>query len=210
MSDTEDLLHGDYFEAKITCRNKIKRIKFIRSRLSTQQRKLFDNTCFRYWLDIKFQHTDPGYIHFLLQNQISRPAECKLKEEPEELWFKVTSDYNIRCGRREFCLVTSMRFGPNANFKHYIDGDKGKTKPRFASRVLKNHPNNRFKVEHFLNLIKDKDFFSGNDKRSDEDCVRVVIVLLVQECFLGKMPRDRIDINFLHLLDDLNLMNQFP
>ncbi|XP_071708543.1 uncharacterized protein [Rutidosis leptorrhynchoides] len=120
-----------WFEAKVTIRSKMSLIREIKDKLTPAQTKIFRETYFGHWLDIKCDDNDPGYIHCLLMNQIDHPKNfaingCEICEEPEELWFRVTRDHVIRCGRCEFCLVTGMRVS-RGFFKDELKGtDKDK------------------------------------------------------------------------------------
>ncbi|XP_071713094.1 uncharacterized protein [Rutidosis leptorrhynchoides] len=118
-----------WFEAKVTIRSKMSLIREIKNKLIAAQTKIFRETCYDHWLDIKCDDNDPGYIHCLLMNQIDRPKNFafngrEICEEPEELWFRVTRDHVIRCSRREFFLVTGMRFGQITSFVDWIGQER--------------------------------------------------------------------------------------
>ncbi|XP_071699361.1 uncharacterized protein [Rutidosis leptorrhynchoides] len=185
-------------------------IREIKNKLTPAQTKIFRETCFGHWLDIKCDDNDSGYIHCLLMNQSDRPKRFVINgreicEEPEELWFRVTRDHVIRCGRREFYLVTGMRFGPVTSFIYWIGQERSDFDHSISSRVfIKRHSGQRH-----LSEFHDA-FFKDELKGTDKDKVIVAIALIINLCFLGKQLRDSVNDDMLLLLEDFELMNKYP
>ncbi|XP_071700225.1 uncharacterized protein [Rutidosis leptorrhynchoides] len=185
-------------------------IREIKNKLTPAQTKIFRETCFGHWLDIKCDDNDPGYIHCLLMNQTDSPKKFVINgreicEEPEELWFRVTRDHVIRCGRCEFCLVTRMRFGPVTSFIDWIGQERSDFDHSVSSRVfIKRHSGQRH-----LSEFHDA-FFKDELKGTDKDKVIVAIALIINLCFLGKQLRDSVNDDMLLLLEDFELMNKYP
>ncbi|XP_071708499.1 uncharacterized protein [Rutidosis leptorrhynchoides] len=183
-------------------------IREIKKKLTLAQTKIFRDTCFGHWLDIKCNDNDPGYMHCLLMNQIDRSNNIaingrKIIEGPEELWFQATRDHPIRCGRREFCLVSGLRFGPVTSFVDWIGQERCGFDLSISYRVFrKRHSGPRYLLEFHDNFFKDE--LKGNDK----DKVIVAIALIINLCFVGKQLRDSVNDDFLLLLEDFELMNR--
>ncbi|KAJ0427878.1 hypothetical protein HanHA300_Chr17g0639991 [Helianthus annuus] len=52
--------------------------------------------------------------------------------------------------------------------------------------------------------------FEGPMQYSDEDCVRICLLMLLGQGFLGLQDTNAVDIKLLHLVDNLNAFNQYP
>ena len=52
--------------------------------------------------------------------------------------------------------------------------------------------------------------FVGPRALSDEDCVRLCIIIVVERGFMGKQHRQPVDDTFLHLLEDFSALNEYP
>ena len=199
----------EIYDAHLTLRCQISIIRDISNKLTPRQVVLFRDTCFGAWLDIMCSENDPGYIHYILQRRCPRPRVANLIEETEELWFRVTPDYAIRFGRREFCLVTGFRFGPKTQMTDYISGDVCNKTPGFRDRVFPQFGKS-ICIQHVEALFFNKETFVGSQALSDEDCVRLCIIMLVERGFMGRQPRQPIDDTLLHLLEDFSALNEYP
>ncbi|XP_071704305.1 uncharacterized protein [Rutidosis leptorrhynchoides] len=110
-----------------------------------------------------------------------------------------------RCGRREFCLVTGMRFGPVTSFIDWIGQERSDFDHSVSSRVFIKRHNGQRHLSEFHDA-----FFKDELKGTDKDKVIVAIALIINLCFLGKQLRDSVNDDMLLLLEDFELMNKYP
>ncbi|KAE8733514.1 Organic cation/carnitine transporter 2 [Hibiscus syriacus] len=81
----------------------------IASKLSPAQRQLFEETCFGPWLRVQHPGGDANLTHLWLQTMTSNLPDSIQRGE-EEIWFHFPPAYTC-FGRKEFCLITGLRFG---------------------------------------------------------------------------------------------------
>ena len=61
-------------------------------------------------------------------------------------------------------------------------------------------------IHHVESLFFNKETFVGSRAISDEDCVRLCIIILVERVFMVRQP---VDDKFLHLLEDFSTLNEY-
>lgn len=199
----------EFVKAKLTIKNQLKVISLIRRWLTVEQEKLFRETCFGPWLDLRCPDNDPGYVHHLLQLRCDPPVLKKTRLEDEELWFRIMPGYSIRFGRREFCLVTGFRFGPNVDMDRYIPSGVRLMPPTFKQRVFRDL-GITIHLKEIEDKVLDRSTFIGPSKLSDDDCVRLCIIYLVEIGFMGKQASHVVEIDFMHLVGDFAAVNEYP
>lgn len=201
----------DIFSARLTLKSQLTIIKYINLHLSDDQKKIFREHCFGHWLDVKAAENDPGFVHHILQfRHKEHPGLKHHRPEAGELWFRVTDDHFIRFGRREFCLVTGLRFGPNEKMADHIPKEVRDQTPAFKERVFSELGNKPLHIADAEKKFKDKFLFTGPRKLSDADCVRLCMLMLIYKGFLGKQPKHIIDDDYMHILEDFAVCDRYP
>ncbi|KAE8656091.1 Tetratricopeptide repeat-containing protein, putative isoform 2 [Hibiscus syriacus] len=191
------------FSASLTLRNKVSLATTIASKLSPAQRKLFEETCFRPWLRVQHPGGDANLTHLWLQTMTSDLLDSIQRGE-EEIWFHFPLAYTC-FGRKEFCLITGLRFGHDdvGRYTRHI------TRPSWLSRVFPDEsiekPN--LHVDDLKKLFNKKDGFT---RMNDVDVVRVCLLLLLYAGFLGREAIQPIPQELILLVEDLNAWNLFP
>lgn len=166
----------------------------IRDRLqqSPSQDQLFRRSCFGQWLDLRCKSRDPSLVHLLLQTQYVP------NEEIDHLMFLVGGQ-QLRFGREEFCLITGLLFGPQQEIRKR-DGST------FRDRVFPEIKGGSVKVKDLTFAFSPAEF----NKLTDEDAVRLCLLILLHTGFLGREAKLCVDEQILLLVDDLDAWNNFP
>ncbi|KAE8709004.1 hypothetical protein F3Y22_tig00110332pilonHSYRG00717 [Hibiscus syriacus] len=158
-------LRGNFFSASLTLRNKVSLATTIASKLSPAQRKLFEETCFGPWLRVQHPGGDANLTHLWLQTMTS-DLPYSIQRGEEEIWFHFPPAYTC-FGRKEFCLITGLRFGHDdvGRYTRHI------TRTSWLSRVFPDEsidkPN--LHVDDMKKLFNKKDDFT---RMNDVDVVR--------------------------------------
>lgn len=104
-------------------------------------------------------------------------------------------------------MILGFRFG-DVSFAHCH-----KRKSGFKTRILKilreslRERTNTIKAEHLLKILNDPVEFG---ELSNDDAVRLCLLLILENVFMGKQERSLIPENILVLVDDLYAWNAFP
>jgi hypothetical protein len=203
----------DIFSARLTLKSQLTITSHMKARLTQNQERIFRDHCFGPWLDVKAPENDPGYVHYILQyRRNERPGLKHPRAEADELWFRVPlmDDHFIRFGRREFCLVTGLRFGPNENMADHIPNNVRVKTPAFRERVFPDIVKRSVRVSDLMDKFHNKWLFSGPRKLSDEDCVRLCVLILIYKGFLGKQASHNVENDHMHLVEDFGICDGYP
>ena len=178
-------------------RSKLNYISLIREKLNEKQRILFRKSCFGGWLDLIFFDHEPHMLDYILQRQ----GYVDDAHFDMPLIYNV-ADRSLHFGRTEFCLITGFRFG---KWVSSIDLSKGVIK--FKSRVFPEKIGAQLSNLDLLGLMEDEDLFR---KLSDEDAVRVSLLLALEVIFMGRLVAAEIDDKLLRLVEELDEWNSYP
>ncbi|GJW56149.1 retrovirus-related pol polyprotein from transposon TNT 1-94 [Tanacetum coccineum] len=188
------LIANDY-PVKIHVRSKLHYFPLIKDRLNEACHLLFRTTCFGPWLDITYVENDDGMIHFVLQKQ------CCADDDSFDLpLIYNVNGHNLHFGWCEFCLVTGFKFGM-VSFRGYRKGDIP-----FRNRLFPKKIWNDVKIIDVLALIEDEEKFS---KVSDEDAIRLCLLLSLEVIFMGRELVSVVDDVLLRMIDNLDAWNTF-
>ncbi|XP_071689140.1 uncharacterized protein [Rutidosis leptorrhynchoides] len=203
-----------YVEGKLTMKNMLTVIPQVKKMLTERQEKLFRSTCFGPWLDLSYTGNDPGLVHAMLQRKCERSEKLdasKYPEEQQDIWFHFSPNFMIRFGRREFCLVTGFMFGSQTDMAHYIPRNyESKTAP-IRRRCFPERPDaSNILVSDIQNILIKKQGDVKVPKVSDDDIVRLAIILIVERAFMGKQGQHVVSKQFLWLVEDFNKVNVYP
>ncbi|GJX48562.1 phospholipase-like protein [Tanacetum coccineum] len=182
----------------VTIKAKIDVVKEIRKALTPTQVEIFKKTCFGHWLDVGLKKNSQLLIHTLLT--------CMVDGKANELSFLVLGK-RIRFRRQEFCLVTGLRFGSNMYMKKWV---KNLTDNPFRNRIFPH-----IKANVSVKLSDIIDIFDKMRKRTlvleDNDAVRICLLVLLQQGFLGHQLSHNVSDDMLKLVEHLsNCWNIFP
>lgn len=153
-------------------------------------------TCFGKWLDLKFFDHEPRIIDYILQKQ----AHVDDHHYDTPLVYSVEG-HSLHFGRPEFSLITGFRFG-TVSFGLFTSGEV-----KILSRVFPNRAGVKVSNLDLLSVIEDEEFFS---KLSDDDAVRVCLLLLLEVVFMGRLLTDHVEDTLLRLVENLEEWNAFP
>ena len=170
--------------------------KLIKDRLTENRRELFRSTCFGPWLDLNDFDSEDSLIHYMLQKQIE--SDDQHYDLP---LIYVVNGHHMHFGRRQFHLITGFKFGL-PSFRNFRSGDI-----IFRDRVFPSKVGENLKTIDLLCLIEDEELFT---KVSDEDAVRVCLLLSLQVIFMGRDLLSVVDDTYLRMVEDFQNWNDFP
>ncbi|KAK2658180.1 hypothetical protein Ddye_004713 [Dipteronia dyeriana] len=171
-------------------------IRLIKSCLSQKQLDMFKETCFGHFLDVSDMVLSGQFCHYILLR------ECHVKNEEENsscLWYHVGNEM-IRFSPVEFCLVTGLAFGEYSESTSNLFNRKNGRLRR--SYFQESKVSVKMVVDWFRNLIP-------NNNNSDEDMVKLALILFLEMMLVGKDDRNAILYWALELVDDLDAFNKF-
>ncbi|KAK2644756.1 hypothetical protein Ddye_019951 [Dipteronia dyeriana] len=129
--------------------------------------------------------------------------ECHAKNANENissLWYHVGNGV-IRFSPVEFCLVSGLTFGAYSESTLEIFKRKDSRLRRSYFQDSKVHV--KMIIDWFRNL-------GPNNKYSDDDIVKLALILILEMTLVGKDDRTSILYWALELVDDLDTFNKFP
>nr|GEU71284.1 phospholipase-like, aminotransferase-like mobile domain protein [Tanacetum cinerariifolium] len=168
----------------------------MKDRLGLDRCVLFRLTCFWRWLDLSYVKNEEDLIHYMLQMQ--KVSDNDHYDLP--LIYNVNG-HTLHFGRREFCLITSFKFGFNS-FHKFREGDIS-----FRDRVFPKKIGEYVKSIDLISVIKDEERFTS---LSDEDSIRVCLLLSLEVIFMGHELGYAVDDVFLRMVDNLEAWYVFP
>ncbi|XP_071700430.1 uncharacterized protein [Rutidosis leptorrhynchoides] len=197
-----------YKSAELTLRCSTNLIKSIGTQLTTRQRERFKKTIFGPWLNVLFIENDAAYVNLMLQKKKKRrSSRVEIQEEHDDLWFGLSRSLTVRFGRREFCLMTGLRFGELTSMNHYVPAEVRQTTPPIRVRCFQeNVGEDTLTYGH----IKARFLNTRGLETADDDLVRLAIIIVIEMGMMGKQPHYKIDNTFLHFIEDFNNIAQYP
>ncbi|GJY39185.1 phospholipase-like protein, partial [Tanacetum coccineum] len=200
-----DLIQGNYksfkaheieYPATIRVRSKLRLFQLFKDRLNEDRRTLFKTTCFGPWLDIIYVENDDGMIHYVLQKQC-----CSDDDNFDLPLIYHVNGHSLHFGRREFCLLTGFKFRL-ISFREYRNGDIP-----FRNRLSPEKIGYDVKIIDLFALFDDEEKFS---KLSDEDAIRLCLLLSLEVIFMRRELVSVVDDVYLRMVNDLEAWNLFP
>ncbi|KAF4388606.1 hypothetical protein G4B88_021517 [Cannabis sativa] len=153
-------------------------VKNINSKLTKDQRKLFRDTCFGYFLD-----SHPvGFQSQLVHNALHR--EVYQKNE-KEMWFKF-GDENFRFSLAEFAVVSGLLCVGDADLSKYTHREN-----TFVDRYFCDQTVTVSAVEHR---------FMYSDFKSDEYAVKMAVLYLVTNCLISSVYSKKVPVEILNII----------
>ena len=202
-STSTSTIHSD---AKVTVRSRLECINMVRGLLNTNRTTLFRSTVFGPWLDIPPFAPDVHLLNYFYQREI----HCDEREDCPSLRFKI-GDNVLEFGREEFCLITGFVFAPIAKEETNIGSlVKGLKHSPLFDRLFpenKSRKSKKIKGDELLALMKPGKVW---DELSDEDAVRVCLLVMATSVFIGREPRYYIPDHLMRMIEDFDVWNSYP
>ncbi|GJT86943.1 phospholipase-like protein [Tanacetum coccineum] len=198
LKDTKDAAKNTHLDAVTTISVPMTTTEEIREALTPTQVEIFKKTCFGHWLNVGLKKNSQLLIHTVLA--------CMVEGKANELSFLILGK-RIHFRRQEFCLVTGLRFGCNMYMKKWV---KNLTDNPFRNRIFPH-----IKANVSVKLGDVIDIFDKMRKRTlvleDNDAVRICLLVLLQQGFLGHQLSHNVSDDMLKLVEHLsNCWNIFP
>lgn len=192
--------------AKVTVRSRLDYLTTIRGLLNTNRATLFRTTVFGPWLDIPPFSADTHLLNYFYQNQVS----VEESDDCPSLSFKI-GDNVFEFGREEFCMITGFVFGPVASEETDIGRNvRGLLHSPFYDRLFPQNPPRRtkkIKGEQLCAMLKPGPEW---DALSDDDAVRVCLLVIATCVFIGREGRFYIPDHLLSMVEDFSIWNSYP
>lgn len=158
--------------------------------------KLFKRSAFGQWLEIPPQCGDPLLSHGLMLHEI-KPTK---KTDVQRLYFKL-GDHVLTYGASEFCRITGFQFGRYPTKKM----EYKKRKSTYRERLFPNlEKDTMLTLKHLEGLIFSQRFL----EISTEDAVRSCLLHILCQGFLGKDGVDKVTVEWLGLVEELDEWNR--
>ena len=190
-------------DSKVTVRSRLDYITIIRVLLNTNRAILFRATVFGPWLDIPPFSADTHLLNYFYQNQVSVDES----EDCPSLSFKI-GDNVLEFGREQFCMITGFVFG-HVPSEHFINVH-GLPHSTFYDRLFpqnKSRRTKKIKGEQLFAMLKPGEEW---DALSDEDAVRVCLLVIATSVFIGRELRYYIPDHLLAMVEDFSIWNSYP
>lgn len=176
-------------------KSRLTTIKDIRTVLSFDNGKqvAFRRTPFGPWLDLSMTGHDPLLVNMFLQREV-----YVTNAEPDELYFDVYG-HSLCFGRREFCIITGLRFGPTSSLPCLPTQS-------FVSRVFPEEDPRSLKTSS----VYDRMMLNYMSDLPLEDVIRVCLVVMVELVFIGREPRQTVSQTVLRAVEDFQVFSSYP
>ncbi|PWA71826.1 phospholipase-like protein [Artemisia annua] len=154
------------------------------------------STCFGHWLDLLYFEHEPHLIDYMVRKQ------HRVDDSHYDMPFIYYLDgHTLHFGRPEFCLMTGLRFG-SVRFEVYTSGDL-----KFRERVF---PDKQWLIVTNLDLIGVLEDEERSRTLSDEDAIRISLLLVLEVIFMGRLLTCQVDDTLMRLVENLDAWNAFP
>ncbi|PWA65872.1 phospholipase-like protein [Artemisia annua] len=183
------------YEAKLIIRSKLNYFCLINQKLDAKRRNLFRSTCFGHWLDLLYFEHEPHLIDYMVQKQ------HRVDDSHYDMPFIYYLDgHTLHFGHPGFCLMTGLRFG-SVSFEVYTSGDL-----KFRERVFPNKQGLIVTNLDLIGVLEDEERFR---KLSDEDAIRISLLLVLEVIFMGRLLTCQVDDTLMRLVENLVAWNAF-
>ncbi|GJS24319.1 phospholipase-like protein [Tanacetum coccineum] len=157
---------------------------------------LTDNTGIE--LASKIKSERDGEIREVYEKAFRMENEVKLVDEMSGEYME---GHSLRFGYREFSLITGYRFG-TVNFDLHPSSDL-----KFGNTVFPNKIGFIITNLDIIGVIEDEERFG---KLSDDDAIRLCLLLAVEVIFMGRLLTFKVDDTLFRLVENLEAWNSFP
>nr|KAJ0216027.1 hypothetical protein LSAT_V11C300144170 [Lactuca sativa] len=174
--------------------------------LNGVRRDIFRDTVYGYLLDVPRLQGDGLLFHKMFLHQIQSDHVLS-PDGIKRLYFRVGNTKMVY-GPEEFCLMTGFNFGEYPkNIGKKVSEKLVTSKKRclLCERLFPNHTNSSVKIGDLKSLILNQTFLEVDDA----DAVRVCLIYILCECFLGKEINDRVPQDWFFFAENLDVWNSF-
>nr|KAJ0218632.1 hypothetical protein LSAT_V11C300120490 [Lactuca sativa] len=174
--------------------------------LDDVRRAIFRDTVFGYFIDVPRIQGDTLLFHKMFLHQI-RPDPVLSPDGIKRLYFRAGNTKMVY-GPEEFCLITGFNFGEypkNIGRKGLEKLLSSKKRCLLRERLFPDHTNSSVKIGDLKRLILNRTFLALDDV----DAVRICLIYILCEGFLGKEVNDRVPQDWFFLAENLDLWNIF-
>ncbi|KAL7594372.1 hypothetical protein Lser_V15G27863 [Lactuca serriola] len=174
--------------------------------LDDARRAIFRDTVFGYFIDVPRLQGDALLFHKMFLHQI-RPDPVLSPDGIKRLYFRVGNTKMVY-GPEEFCLIIGFNFGEypkNIGRKGSEKLISSKKRCLLRERLFPDHTNSSVKIGDLKRLILNQTFLALDDV----DAVRVCLIYVLCEGFLGKEVNDRVPQDWFFFAENLDLWNSF-
>ncbi|GKB55169.1 phospholipase-like protein [Tanacetum coccineum] len=184
------------YVCKVIIRSKLNYFWFIKQKLDVKRRILFRSTCFGPWLDLMLFDHEPLLIDYMLRRQ------HKVDDQHHDMpLIYYMEGHKLHFGRREFSLITGFRFG-TVSFDLHSSGEL-----KFQNRVFPNKIGFSITNLDIIGVIEDEEIFG---KLSDDDAIRLCLLLALEVIFMGRLLTFNVDDTLFSLVENIEAWNSFP
>ncbi|KAK0596224.1 hypothetical protein LWI29_013836 [Acer saccharum] len=187
----------DRFPSRVSWHCNWENIKLIQSHLTPKQLEMFKATCFGHFLDVSDMVLSGQFCHHILLRA------CHVKntdDNASSLWYHIGNGF-IRFSLVEFYLVSGLTFTEYSKTTSELFKQKNSRLRRIYFQGSKVKV--KMIVDWFWNL-------GPNNKITDDDVVKLALILFFEMTLVGKDDRTTILYWALELVDDLEAFNKFP
>ncbi|PWA54623.1 phospholipase-like, Aminotransferase-like mobile domain protein [Artemisia annua] len=184
------------YDGKVIITSKLKYFSLVKEKLNKHRRNMFKTTCFGKWLDLNFFDHEPHMIDYILKKQ----GHVDHHHYDMPLIYHVDGR-SLHFGRQEFSIITGFHFGTASIGLHHY----GEVKLRL--QVFPHKAGVKLSNLDLLSVVEDEAMFC---KLSDDDAVRICLVLLLEVVFMGRLLTDHVEDTLLRLVQNLDEWNAYP
>ncbi|GJT69713.1 phospholipase-like protein [Tanacetum coccineum] len=196
----------EVFDAKVTMRSTLHTLASIKELLcksgNERRNTISRSTQFGKWLDFPSFANDNHLLNYIFQHHVKQEQN---NNDFPHITYKI-GDNTFDFGRQEFCLITGFQFMKFRKEDTFLGLKNGP----FIDRVFPEkigQPLKRVRVIDLLVVTRSAHLWSG---LSDEDAVKVCLLLVVNIVFMDREPKNYIADNLLELVDDLPTWDAYP
>ncbi|GKB66415.1 phospholipase-like protein [Tanacetum coccineum] len=193
------------FDAKVAIRETLLTLTTIKELLgqSVNEKRItkFSSTVFGKWLDFPAYSNDNLLLNYIFQHEVKQEQN---NDVCPPIRYKIGNN-NFEFGRQEFCLITGFAFGKIPR----VDTFKGLQNSPFCDRVFSDkiaEPLKKVRVSDLLKLIRKPEMWYG---LSDEDSVKVCLLLVSNIVFMGRESKNYIADNLIEFIDNLTAWDAY-
>ncbi|KDO45976.1 hypothetical protein CISIN_1g012730mg [Citrus sinensis] len=180
---------SEFFPGKITCLSTLRPIENIKLKLTERQEKIFKNSCFGHFIDMKEVQFSSHLCHKMLLREVS--------SNDYEMHFLVGGSEG-RFSMKEFALITGLNCGKYPR----LDISQKDEDETVCDALLNGET-------RFTNQQLEKAFLAA-DTANDMQMVKLAMLYFLECVLLGKERKVLIDTSHIHMVDHFETFNNFP
>ncbi|KAL9458079.1 hypothetical protein AB3S75_007019 [Citrus x aurantiifolia] len=184
-----NIKESEFFPGKITCLSTLRPIENIKLKLTEHQEKIFKNSCFGHFIDMKEVQFSSHLCHKMLLREVS--------SNDYEMRFLVGGSEG-RFSMKEFALISGLNCGKYPR----LDISQKDEDETVCDALLNGET-------RFTNQQLEKAFLAA-DTANDMQMVKLAMLYFLECVLLGKERKVLIDTSHIHMVDHFETFNNFP